>query len=311
MRSKLIWNLNAGNTSLNADGIADALEAVGFDVEVAPTASLEELDAALENPLEAVIVAGGDGSVRQIVKRLRGRQVPIVILPMGTANNLAGSLGIRQAPMDLIAALERRVVRTLDLGVLRYEGGEDVFLEGAGVGLFAHTMNGYGEDNGKSMLRALNALTRTVVSPPVIHARFSTETEEVQAELSMLEVLNTPAIGPRLMLAPDADPSDGWLEVMTIEPAAGVGFINYVIGMMSSQLHALENVTLRRARRVELDFDGGALHFDGESLEVPAGRVEFWLEPDAFSVVVPAPSEADLALLENTESPEKLSSYAN
>ncbi|NJK45508.1 MAG: hypothetical protein HC933_15645 [Pleurocapsa sp. SU_196_0] len=116
MRSKLIWNLNAGNTSLNADGIADALQTVGFEVEVAPTASLEELDAALENPLEAVIVAGGDGSVRQIVKRLRGRQVPIVILPMGTANNLAGSLGIRQAPLELIAALERRVVRTLDSG---------------------------------------------------------------------------------------------------------------------------------------------------------------------------------------------------
>jgi hypothetical protein len=77
---------------------------------------------------------------------------------------------------------------------------------------------------------------------------------------------------------------------------------------MSAQLVSLENITLRKARRVELDFDGGALHFDGESLEVPAGRVEFWLEPDAYSVVLPAPSE----VVENEREPEETAPvYAN
>jgi diacylglycerol kinase (ATP) len=307
MNATLIWNLNAGNTTLEAEVIVTALNAVGISTDIRATSSLEDLDDALQSPLEAVIVAGGDGSVRQVVKRLRGKNVPIVILPMGTANNLAGALGIRQAPLELIAALEHRVVKTLDLGVLRYDGGEDIFLEGAGVGLFAHAMHGYGEDNGKSMLRALGALTKLVTTPPLIRARFVVEDEQIETELSMLEVFNTPAIGPRLTFAPDADPSDGWLEVMTIEPTAGIGFINYVIGLMSAQLVALENVTVRRARRVELDFDGGALHFDGESLEIPAGRVEFWLEPDAYSVIVPASVQP----LEEEPGLETTNAYAN
>ncbi len=290
MRAKLIWNTNAGSTgAVNPDDLVAALAAVEIEAQISRTSSLEDLDEALREPLEAIIVAGGDGSVRQVVKRLRGRDVPILILPMGTANNLAGSLGIRQPPLELIASLKERTLRPVDLGVVRHEGGEDVFLEGAGVGLFAQTMNGYGEDNGKSVLRALTAVIGTITAPPVMKAQLRLDGELLETELSMLEVLNTPAIGPRLNLAPNADPSDGWLEVLTIEPTAGIGFLNYAINIIGGQLESLQNVTVRRARTVRLEFEGGALHADGDSTELSEGWVEFSLEPSAFRVILPAP----------------------
>ena len=123
----------------------------------------------------------------------------------------------------------------------------------------------------------------------------------------MLEVLNTPAIGPRLNLAPNADPTDGWLEVLTIEPAAGVGFLNYSVNALKGSLEALENVTVRRAKRVRLDFEGGALHTDGDSAVVGAVHIEFWLEAGAFKVILPATPEVT-AVAASVDSGAKLES---
>lgn len=293
MRAKLIWNTNAGSVNLSSDEIVAALAAVGIEAELCETTSLEHLDEVLADPtLETVIVAGGDGSVRQVVKRIRGRNVKLLILPMGTANNLAGALGIRLPPLELIALLGERVLRPLDVGLVRCGDFEDIFMEGAGVGLFAQTMHGYGEDNGKSALKALTAVIGTITAPPVLKAHLFIDGEPLQTELSMLEVLNTPAIGPRLNLVTSADPSDGWLEVMTIEPNNGVGFLNYAVSALGGSLEALENVTVRRAKRVRLEWEGGALHADGESAVASAGVAEFWLEEAALEVVLPAPIES-------------------
>lgn len=290
MKAKLIWNTNAGNVNLSSTVITEALAAVGIEAELCETTSLEHLDLVLADPnLATVIVAGGDGSVRQVVKRLRGRNAKLLILPMGTANNLAGALGIRLPPLELIGLLEERMSRPLDVGVVRCGDFEDIFLEGAGVGLFAQTMHGYGEDNGKSVLKALTAVIGTITAPPVLNAKLFIDDEQLQTELSMLEVLNTPAVGPRLNLVASADPSDGWLEVMTIEPNNGVGFLNYAVSALGGSLETLENVTVRRAKRVRLEWGGGALHADGDSLTVEAGVAEFWLEEAALSVVLPAP----------------------
>lgn len=293
MRAKLIWNTNAGSVNLSPTAILEALSTVGIDAELCETTSLEDLDMVLADPdLETVIVAGGDGSVRQVVKRLRGRNATLLILPMGTANNLAGALGIRLPPLELIALLRERESRPLDVGVVHCGEFKDIFMEGAGVGLFAQTMHGYGEDNGKSALKALTAVIGTITAPPVLNAKLFIDDEQLQTELSMLEVLNTPAIGPRLNLVASADPSDGWLEVMTIEPNNGVGFLNYAVSALGGSLEALENVTVRRAKRVRLEWDGGALHADGESVTVPAGIAEFWLEEAALQVVLPAPIQS-------------------
>ncbi len=302
MSHKLIWNSNAGSTTLESAVIADALSAVGIDVDVRPTASLEALDDELEDPsLETIVVAGGDGSVRQVVKRVRGRKVKLLILPMGTANNLAGALGIRLPPLELIALLRERHTKPLDVGVMKHDQLEDIFLEGAGVGLFAQTMHGYGEDSGKSVLRALTAVIGTITAPPVLNARLLIDGDLLETELAMLEVLNTPAIGPRLNLASSADPTDGWLEVLTIEPKNGVGFLNYAVNAIGGSLEALENVTVRRAHRVVLEFGGGALHADGDSVQAQAGQVEFVIERGALEVIVPT---VDGAVVSATAAPE-------
>ena len=92
---------------------------------------------ALKKPGDLVLVAGGDGTVTKIARRLIDTGIPLAVLPLGTANNLARTLGFIVSPEELIARLEDGKKHSFDVGVARGPWGTRYFFEGAGAGLLA------------------------------------------------------------------------------------------------------------------------------------------------------------------------------
>ena len=283
MKTTLIYNPSAGgsNSVASAD-LEAALCAIGLEAIHRPTTNEDDLERALDDPGDLVVVAGGDGTVRAVASRL-------TVLPMGTANNIGTALGLTGSPLELIAALEQPRRRWLDLGRVHGPWGEKLFLEGAGVGLFASVMAAYGPDDGKSPLRALTAGLQTINGYVAPECHLLIDGVPRSDRCLLVEAMNTPAIGPRLRLAPDADPSDGWLEVVTISEDGRVGLTAYLTGLLAGNLETLPNVTLTKARSVRLEWSGSALHIDAEVLGVgdegpqwaeitlERGGLELWL----------------------------------
>ncbi|WP_288581799.1 diacylglycerol kinase family protein [uncultured Methylobacterium sp.] len=137
-RIVLVANVAAGSLvdgGLTPDALRERLEAAGLTVvpEPRPDAPLpERLDAAAELPgIDAVAVAGGDGTLACAAQALTGKQVPLGILPLGTMNLLAKDLGL---PLDLDAAVQvlaTGTVRAIDAG----EVNGHVFLINSVLGL--------------------------------------------------------------------------------------------------------------------------------------------------------------------------------
>src|SRR5260370_1350848 len=72
---------------------------------------------ALKKPADLVVVAGGDGTVGKVARRMVGRGVPVGVLPSGTANNIARTLGLLDRPFEeLVRAWERPRRGKLDAG---------------------------------------------------------------------------------------------------------------------------------------------------------------------------------------------------
>src|SRR5260221_3875158 len=93
---------------------------------------------ALKKPADLVVVAGGDGTVGKVARRMVGRGVPVGVLPSGTANNIARTLGLLDRPFEeLVRAWERPRRVKLDVGIAAGPWGERYFIEGVGAGLFA------------------------------------------------------------------------------------------------------------------------------------------------------------------------------
>jgi hypothetical protein len=71
------------------------------------------------------VVVGRDGTVGRLVRGLKDRSIPIAILPTGTANNIARSLGIVGDPKDILAGIARAPIKSLDVGVAKGPWGKN------------------------------------------------------------------------------------------------------------------------------------------------------------------------------------------
>ena len=95
----------------------------------------------LKETCDLVAVAGGDGTVGKVARRLVGSRTPIAVLPTGTANNVANTLALTGTTLDqLIAGWNAARCVNFDAGIAKGPWGSKPFIEGFGIGLFAETM---------------------------------------------------------------------------------------------------------------------------------------------------------------------------
>jgi YegS/Rv2252/BmrU family lipid kinase len=114
----------------------DAVAASGFEMAAAyavddPGALSQILREAVDRDPDLLVVGGGDGTVNEAVKYLAGRDVALGVLPLGTTNNFARSLGIPLHLSGAVEVLRGGKVADVDLGQV----GEYLFANLAGIGI--------------------------------------------------------------------------------------------------------------------------------------------------------------------------------
>jgi diacylglycerol kinase family enzyme len=273
MQAYLIYNPNSGgNANTEPETFAQALKEAGFEPIYKATSSEDDLDSILVNVQGLVVVAGGDGSVRAVATRLLGKDIPIAILPMGTANNIGRTLGISGSPLEIIAGLRDPRRCFFDVGHVRSPWGEDYFLEAFGYGLFADTLEAYEPEKGKSVIRSIQAITKTIRDFRPRHCRLVLDGKNISGNYLLVEAFNTPAMGPRLKLAPDADPGDGLLDVVRIDKAYQEGYLRFLTSMLNGEIGELPHVEVCRGRQLKIAWKGFPFHVDAEVRPERAAR---------------------------------------
>src|SRR5437868_8922071 len=118
MRVALLHNRSAGGDRHSNAELVSLLRRAGHEVKYVAK-RVSELTAALhETPCDVVIVAGGDGTVGKAACELSGWQVPLGILPFGTANNTARALNLSGSPKKLAESWHAAVPVPFSMGVL-------------------------------------------------------------------------------------------------------------------------------------------------------------------------------------------------
>jgi diacylglycerol kinase (ATP) len=100
MRALLVHNPTAGIKGHDKGSIIDALHLAGIKVDYVSTKD-DDLKRGLKHACDIVVAAGGDGTIGYVFTHLADRSIPIGILPLGSANNIARSLGIAGTPAEL------------------------------------------------------------------------------------------------------------------------------------------------------------------------------------------------------------------
>jgi diacylglycerol kinase (ATP) len=294
-RATLIHNATAGDGRPSGGELRELARRNGYEPRYATTE--EDIDAALQDPGDLVVVAGGDGTVGEVAYRLLGSDVPITILPVGTANNLALSLGI-DGPIDrLVAAWRDGVVRPLNLGLVRGPWGERPMVESCGLGVFAHAMpvlsalkkGGTSPTTRDAVLRQdRDALRRLLAQFVPRSFRLRLDGEPVDGDYLMVEIMNGPMLGPRLRLAAHADPGDGRFEVVLVgEPEREA-----VLRWLERDAGSDPRLPARSSTRVDLEWDGDPIHIDGETW---ASELAAFRSVNTVAVHEPTPVSVEIA----------------
>jgi diacylglycerol kinase (ATP) len=151
MRITLIHNPNAGDAKHGEKQLMAALAKAGHHATYQSTKE-RGLKRTLKQPTDLVLAAGGDGTTAKVAARLVDSGIPMSVIPLGTANNLARALGFLASPEEIIARLEGGKKRAFDVGLAHGPWGKRYFFEAAGGGLLADYVRAAkkeGKKNGK------------------------------------------------------------------------------------------------------------------------------------------------------------------
>ncbi|HLE15516.1 MAG TPA: diacylglycerol kinase family protein [Anaerolineales bacterium] len=263
MQATLVYNPNAGRTAqVGVEDLLGALKNAGFEAWYSPTDTEDELDATLRNVEGLVVAAGGDGTIRAVASRLAGKDVLLAPVPLGTANNLGVSLGISGNPLEIVSRLSSGQERALDIGCIHSSWGEDYFLEAAGYGLFAEVLHRYEPDKGKSLLRGLDSILKTLTDYRVETCNLRLDGKDLGGKYLLVEAFNTPLMGPRLRLASEADTGDGLFDVVLIKEEARGEWVSFFTRMLRDELVDHPAYEIHRGRLLEFVRTGFAIHYD-------------------------------------------------
>jgi diacylglycerol kinase (ATP) len=280
VRVTLVHNPGAGDEQHSAKRILKELAKAGYDAHL-PSARKEGLEKALADPGDLVVVAGGDGSIKKVALAIAGRGIPMAILPVGTANNIAKSLGALGSVPELIAGWRRAERRRLTVGTVATRWGSKRFVESVGVGVFTELVTrGHSEVNestsgltGHAIDRALLLLQRIVAERAPRFRRLELDGSDLSGEYLLVEVMNIPLVGPNIPLAPRADYGDQQLEVVTVSEREREVLAQYIRARLSGGA-APPELSARRATRVVMRASPVELHVDDEEgeLDQPTGE---------------------------------------
>lgn len=299
MRVTLIHNPAAGRQGGDeASKLRRCLRDCGYDVRYR-SAREPGWKAALKKAADLVLVAGGDGTVARVARRMAARGVPLALLPSGTANNIAHSLGLVGRPMEaLVRGLENARRVKLDIGIAAGPWGERYFVEGVGVGLFADLLASPASDalkeRRKPVESGLARLCEVLARCDPLEIVATLDGRAISGRYLLLEAMNLPYIGPNLHLAEASRPGDGFFDVVLVREAERDRLLHYLERWQANR-ERLAVLPALRGRRLMIEWTGFALHIDDKlqpkTRAAPnemAGLVEARIEGDAVEFLVPA-----------------------
>lgn len=291
----LFHNPDAGSSPNSTKHLVKHIKAAGFSCDLS-SSDPEDVKKLLPNTTDYLAVAGGDGTIRKVMSRLLRRRIidrrfPIGLLPLGTANNIAFSLGIEADLSKAIKSWRRgrtRMVDTVRIGGLKKM---TFFLEGAGFGVIPclmKTMKEAPEEHATpeaSIAAALRLLLKIAGSYQPQMSTIVIDGRKHTGKFLLAEVLNIPSIGPNLLLAPDADPSDGLLDVVLVRESQRKMLQDFIMNRIAGGKNIPFPGTSIRAKEIIINIGGEFFHADDKirrvkkekqiKLEVSPGSVAF------------------------------------
>lgn len=221
-----------------------------------------------------VVSIGGDGTLNAVAAGLVGSPVQLGIVPMGSGNGYARSLGLPRAPQ---AALERAftgTARQMDVCYLN----EHLFLGTAGIGFDARVAWEFDQSAGRGMANYARIIIKHILGAKPMHTVIKANNETREAQVLMLVFCNTREFGNGAVISPGSLPDDGLAELRIVKKPPLPALLTAFARMYTGHIDGSPYITSIAATQAIVHQEGTLAHLDGEPAEV-GHEVRFRLAP--------------------------------
>jgi diacylglycerol kinase (ATP) len=298
MRAKLIFNPGAGAAGESPVQLMDVISEMQV-WKLVPEAFLVEpgcdlpgaIKDALAQRIRMFVVCGGDGTISAVAQALAGTHATLGIIPLGTQNNTALSLGI---PTDIPAAIA--ILRTgqrikVDVGMAACGTINTPFLEVCSVGLISTLFPSADDIQHGNLARIGDFLTTLAASPPAeIHLLLDGK-QEIHNLGHVVLVSNMPYIGLHYQVGSAASFEDGLLDVLFFADLSKLDLLSYVFQGIGNGKPEDSRIQHFHVRSVEIDTNP-AMPVMADGTPLGEGLVRIKVRRRVLAVMVNQPAPA-------------------
>lgn len=242
-----------------------------------------------------LVVAGGDGTVNEVVNGLGEAGFPegvtLAVLPAGTGNDCARTLGMPDDPEQAWETIRAGRPRTLDVACVRPYGAEErLFVNAAIGGAGAEVSDAADDPNMKARWGSLTYLRASLGAARRLRAHeleVSLDGRRHRLRGVSVVVGNCRYAGGGRLAAPKANPEDGLLDVMVVE-YAGLGQVLALAPTALTRSDYLERdgIFFARAENIRVSAHPQSFRFNTDGEVLGTGPAEFSVVPRALKTIV-------------------------
>ena len=272
MKKKILYILNpVSGRGIDRNTIFESLRDItgGSQLEVFETKGKNETDRIREkiqkgNPDE-ILIGGGDGTIRMVASALQNSDIPLGIIPIGSANGLAKCLGINDID-DALRAVKSGESRKLD--VLKIDG--ELCLHLSDFGFNAGLIKKFEEEETERGMMAYfrSSLRQFQEMKPYTFGININGKKESKVEAKMLVIANGDRYGTGAIINPASKIDDGKFEIIALNPDGIDEMVEISMAMFTGTLDETENVTIYSAEKANIiNYDDADFQVDGEIID--------------------------------------------
>jgi diacylglycerol kinase (ATP) len=235
-RVQLIFNPLSGNVAEAPQKLLAVLTALQAQHVITQVHIVEKdsnltlvIQKGLADGLRLFVVSGGDGTIDTVASVLAGSDATLLIVPTGTQNNLALSLGLPSTIEDAVGLIHHGHRTSIDVGVISNENTERTFIEACSVGLLSALFPAADDIQHGNLMRISDLLSTFVNSQPA-EIRLKIDGEQVvHTQAHAVVITNMSYIGPHYQIDSESRYDDGLMELMVFSSQSKLDLVGAAV----------------------------------------------------------------------------------
>ncbi len=277
MKRKLLFILNPKAGKGRAIDLHDLIKSsvpkeMEYSIEVFNTSEeFEKIISTLHTQhYTDAIAVGGDGTINSVAKNLVGNEITLGIIPQGSGNGLARTLGISMDIKTSIEDIIKGKKAKIDHGTVN----DIPFFCTSGIGFDAHIGNLFALSKKRGLKSYVKITLREILRYKCKNYVIRLNGEELKRKAYLITIANAGQYGNDFYIAPQAKLTDGKFHVVVLKPfnffsAFGI-FVKVLRGKADRSRHietfVTDKLTIEREGKDDIHFDGEP-EFQGEKLD--------------------------------------------